>query len=79
MTGEPAAARVTVTMNGEPVEVPGDGTLADLIDVRIAASRGSTRGIAAAVDGTVVPRAAWPVTILRDRQSVEVLTAVQGG
>jgi len=37
------------------------------------------RGIAVAVNGTVVPRSAWPATELRDGDAVEVLTAVQGG
>ena len=37
------------------------------------------RGVAVAVDGAVVPRAAWPDTVLTDGARVEVLTAVQGG
>lgn len=36
-------------------------------------------GVAVAVDGAVVPRAAWPDTVLVDGSRVEVLTAVQGG
>ncbi|QQQ76849.1 sulfur carrier protein ThiS [Saccharothrix sp. 6-C] len=37
------------------------------------------RGVAVAVDGEVVPRAAWDTTTLADGAAVEVLTAVQGG
>ncbi|GAB2735477.1 sulfur carrier protein ThiS [Salinifilum aidingensis] len=37
------------------------------------------RGVAVAVDGSVVPRADWARTRLADGASVEVLTAVQGG
>lgn len=66
---------MNVIMNGQPVPLPDGGTLADLIEARVA----STRGIAAAVDGVVVPRDTWDRTVLRDGQSVEVLTAVQGG
>jgi sulfur carrier protein len=40
---------------------------------------GSIRGSAAAVDGEVVPRGQWPTFTLSDGQSVEILTAVQGG
>ena len=40
---------------------------------------GSTRGVAVAVNGAVVPRSAWAVTELVDGDAVEVLTAVQGG
>lgn len=37
------------------------------------------RGVAVALDGEVVPRAAWGTTAVRDGAAVEVLTAVQGG
>ncbi len=37
------------------------------------------RGIAVAVDRTVVPRAAWETTVVADEAHVEILTAVQGG
>ncbi|KAA2262412.1 sulfur carrier protein ThiS [Solihabitans fulvus] len=36
-------------------------------------------GVAVAVDGEIVPRAAWPTTPLHEDAAVEVLTAVQGG
>jgi len=36
-------------------------------------------GVAAAVNGDVVRRAAWETTLLADGDEVEVLTAVQGG
>lgn len=36
-------------------------------------------GVAAAVNGTVVRRAAWETTALTDGDEVEILTAVQGG
>jgi sulfur carrier protein len=37
------------------------------------------RGIAVAVNGAVVPRAAWPGTLLRAGDSVEIVRARQGG
>ena len=36
-------------------------------------------GVAAALNGEVVRRAAWPQTPLADGDEVEVVTAVQGG
>ncbi len=36
-------------------------------------------GVAAAVNGDIVPRGSWAVTLLRDGDQVEVVTAVQGG
>jgi sulfur carrier protein len=64
-----------VTVNGEPRDVAGAGTLAQLLDAELP----STQGVAAAVDGEVVPRAQWPAFPLADGQAVELLTAVQGG
>jgi len=37
------------------------------------------RGIAVALNGAVVPRAAWPATALRPGDSVEIVRARQGG
>jgi len=37
------------------------------------------RGVAVAVDGEVVPRAAWSTFEVREGARVEVLTAMQGG
>jgi sulfur carrier protein len=37
------------------------------------------RGVAVAVDGEVVPRAAWHSYAIPDGARVEVLTAMQGG
>ena len=63
-----------LTINGDPRDV-GATTLAGLLDAELP----STQGVAAAVDGEVVPRAEWATFPLADGQSVEVLTAVQGG
>jgi sulfur carrier protein len=43
------------------------------------AGSASARGVAAAVNGAVVPRGRWPSLLLGDGDRVEVLTAVQGG
>jgi sulfur carrier protein len=66
---------VEVTVNGEAREVPAGTTVAELV----AAVTELTAGVAAAVNGEVVPRRCWPETRLRDRDQVEVVTAVQGG
>ena len=66
---------MTLTVNGDARELPPGATLADLIPQVTA----SARGIAAALDGEVVPRRAWPGTPLADGSVVEIVTAVQGG
>jgi sulfur carrier protein len=66
---------VTVELNGSPHELTDGATLAALME----SITGSTRGTAAVVDGEVVPRGEWRSYRLRAGQSVELITAVQGG
>lgn len=66
---------MTVTVNGEPRELP-DGITLDGV---VATLTQAPSGVAAAVNETVVPRGQWPATPLGDGDRVEVLTAVQGG
>ncbi|MGH3832172.1 MAG: sulfur carrier protein ThiS [Pseudonocardiaceae bacterium] len=62
-------------MNGHSWELPNGATLADVLE-RLGVPSG---GVAVALDGAVLPRAAWPGAVLREGASVEVFTAVQGG
>lgn len=64
-----------LTVNGDRRECPPGTTLDALVTAFVA----STRGVAAAVNGEVVPRRAWPHTKLADGAVVEIVTAVQGG
>ena len=66
---------VQVRLNGEPRELPEGTTL----DQAVTALTAAPAGIAAAVNGDVVPRGSWTGTQLRDGDQVEVVTAVQGG
>lgn len=68
---------MNVFVNGVAMDVEESAVVADAI----AAVRGepATRGIAVAVNGTVVPRSSWPQTPLNDSDRVEILTAVAGG
>jgi sulfur carrier protein len=71
---------VTITVNGQPREVPDGLTLADLVGDHANGRGGrTTKGLAAAVDGAVAPRSTWAEVVLHDGAVVEVLTAVQGG
>ncbi len=65
---------MNVQLNGVERAVPDRSTVADL--VRLASA--PTTGIAVALDGEVVPRAAWG-TVVPAGATVEILTAVQGG
>ena len=66
---------VEVKLNGEPCELPDGTTVAQAVAELTAA----TTGVAAALNGDVVPRGSWAVTLLRAGDQVEVVTAVQGG
>ena len=66
-----------VALNGEPVELPDEASLADA--VAAAGADPQRRGVAAALDGEVVPKADWAGRALREGQDVEVVRAVQGG
>ncbi|HCU93234.1 MAG TPA: thiamine biosynthesis protein ThiS [Actinobacteria bacterium] len=66
---------VQVIVNGEPHEVPAGTTVQQMV----ATVTELVSGVAAAVNGEVVPRRAWGGTLLSDGDRVEVVTAVQGG
>jgi sulfur carrier protein len=66
-----------VTVNGESRELSPGTTLAAVIAALPGPADG--RGMAAAVDGEVVPRRSWASTELIDGARVEVVVAVQGG
>jgi sulfur carrier protein len=66
---------VQVWINGKPGELADDARVPDALMLLGVPQT----GVAVAVDGAVVPRAAWPDTVLTDGARLEVLTAVQGG
>jgi sulfur carrier protein len=66
---------MSIDVNGAARELPDPPKLATLL-AELGVGR---RGSAVAVDGAVVPRGQWPDLVLRDGQTIEILTAVQGG
>jgi sulfur carrier protein len=66
---------MTVTVNGTARELASGALVADAVRLVTAASA----GVAVALNGEVVTRAAWASTPLADGDQVEILTAVQGG
>jgi sulfur carrier protein len=66
---------MTITLNGARYEVDDAITVTALIE----SIAGTTRGSAVAVDGEVVPRSSWTTYALRAGQTVELITAKQGG
>ena len=74
MTQTAVAASIRVNGQDEPLTFT---TLAALLEEK-AVDTGQ-RGIAVAINGSIVPRAAWPQTQLQPGDSVEIVHARQGG
>jgi sulfur carrier protein len=70
------AEKPSIRVNGqdEPLAVP---TLSALLAEK--AVDVAQKGIAVALNGTVVPRTEWPTTKLSPGDSVEIVRARQGG
>jgi sulfur carrier protein len=66
----------TIQINGrsEPLAA---ANLAALLDAK--ADEIPARGIAIALNGSVVPRASWPTTPLNDGDRIEIVRVMQGG
>ena len=71
-----AAIEATIRVNGES-----EPLAAATLDALLAEKAVDTmqRGIAVALNGSVVPRAAWRETVLKSGDSVEIVRARQGG
>lgn len=67
----------TVLVNGEEQQLPPGTTLGEVIADLVGGLE--VRGVAAALNGSVVPRGRWTTCMLSDADRVEILTAVQGG
>ena len=71
-----ATAELNIRINGQPERLI-VATLAALLEEKAVDIH--QRGIAVAVNGAIVPRAAWTDTKLRAGDSSEIVRARQGG
>ena len=71
-----AAVQTNIRVNGQD-ELLGVATLAALLEEKTVDT--GQRGIAVALNGAIIPRAAWPQTALRPGDSIEIVRALQGG
>jgi sulfur carrier protein len=70
------ATTQSVLVNDQPHALQGPETLGGLMG-RL--GHAQLRGVAAAVNGAVVPRSAWESRVLADGDRVLVIRATQGG
>ena len=72
-----SSATLSLTVNGDALEVAAGSTIADL--VAVLTEEDDPKGVAVAVDRCVVPRSEWASTPARPGSLVEVVTAAAGG
>ena len=70
------AATVSICVNDQPRTLAAASALADLVRELGLDGR---KGVAVAVNGAVVPRAAWSTQLLTEGDRVLVIRATQGG
>lgn len=75
MTAE--SSSLSLTLNGEPMEVPQGATIAEVVAALTAEE--DPKGVAVAVDRCVIPRSEWASTPARAGSLVEVVSAAAGG
>lgn len=66
----------TIQLNGQSRPMTSDGLLGLLRELEIDPAQ---RGVAVALNGTVVPRADWAKTSLREGDALEVVKLFAGG
>jgi sulfur carrier protein len=71
-----ASTEASIRVNGESEPLAANTLEALLAQKTVDTAQ---RGIAVALNGAVVPRAAWPKTQLRPGDNVEIVRARQGG
>jgi sulfur carrier protein len=76
MMTQVATQQPTIRINGES-EPLAAATVAVLLDEKAVDT--GLRGIAVALNGSVIPRAAWATTALQPGDSIEIVRARQGG
>ncbi len=66
---------IAVRVNGEPVELSDESSLARVVESHVS----QTNGVAIAVNEEVIPRSKWATTALAEGDRIEILSARQGG
>jgi sulfur carrier protein len=65
-----------ISLNGAPHRLRGASLIDLLVEQDIDPAR---RGVAVAVNDAIVPRARWPVTVLKGGDAVEIVRPHAGG
>lgn len=64
-----------IRVNGQPEEIASPVTVSELIEIRNI----SDKGVAVAVNDSVVPKSEWTATTIQAGDRIEIVRATQGG
>lgn len=70
-------SELRLTVNGDPVRVGAGCTVADVVQRTL--GEAEPKGVAVAVDRSVIPRSEWARTLVQAGAHIEVVTAAAGG
>ena len=68
---------IRLHVNAKPTEIADGAAVTDL--VVLLTGKGDPKGVAVARNGAIVPRSCWADVRLAEGDTVDVVTAVQGG
>ena len=68
---------MNIKLNGKTEKLNGSNSLEDLIKVYLNGKE--SKGVAAALNSTIIPKQKWDKTLLNENDEVEIVHAVQGG
>jgi sulfur carrier protein len=67
---------MNISLNNKTIQIESGITLQGLIDMQLGEKQ---KGVAAAIDGAVIPKQEWKSTSVKDNQSILIIKATQGG
>lgn len=68
-----------IILNGQAKQIAADYTVGQLVSELFSANASSGKGIAVAINQSVVPKSDWPARRLSPNDQITLITATQGG
>lgn len=65
-----------ISLNNKTIQVESGTTLQQLVNLQLGDKQ---KGVAVAIDGTVIQKQSWASTSLSENQSILIIKATQGG
>lgn len=65
-----------ILLNNQPKQISGQASVQQLLNEVLGEKQ---KGIAVAINNTVVPKAAWPQRFIKESDNILIIKATQGG